>query len=253
MRLELQMELLKPEIDIDYRRIIISYLKFALEHCEGGRFFEKFYKNRDNIVKDYCFSTVFSKPRFTKEKIYFDKNEMKIIFSCSDRNRTGLIFQTAFLAIQHMKFPLANENHMILRKIIQKKEVLITEPVVYFQTMLGNGLCVREHNRETNRDTFITCEDKEFSEKTELIIKNQLQMAGFYKKQYEDIKVEPVDCKKIVVKHYGIFIDLTVGILKISGDMNALQYLYQSGAGSHHATGFGSLNVIRQGGKMNER
>lgn len=31
MRLELQMELLKPEIDIDYRRIIISYLKFALE------------------------------------------------------------------------------------------------------------------------------------------------------------------------------------------------------------------------------
>ena len=208
MRLELQMELLKPEIDIDYRRIIISYLKFALEHCEGGRFFEKFYKNRDNIVKDYCFSTVFSKPRFTKEKIYFDKNEMKIIFSCSDRNRTGLIFQTAFLSIQHMEFPLANGNHMILRKIIQKKEV---------------------------------------------IIKNQLQMAGFYKKQYEDIKVEPVDCKKIVVKHYGIFIDLTVGILKISGDMNALQYLYQSGAGSHHATGFGSLNVIRQGGKMNER
>lgn len=247
MRLELQMELLKPEIDIDYRRIIISYLKFALEHCEGGRFFEKFYKNRDNIVKDYCFSTVFSKPRFTKEKIYFDKNEMKIIFSCSDRNRTGLIFQTAFLSIQHMEFPLANENHMILRKIIQKKEVLITEPVVYFQTMLGNGLCVREHNRETNRDTFITCEDKEFSEKAELIIKNQLQMAGFYKKQYEDIKVKPVDCKKIVVKHYGIFIDSTVGVLKISGDMNALQYLYQIGAGSHHATGFGSLNVIRQG------
>lgn len=60
MRLELQMELLKPEIDIDYRRIIISYLKFALEHCEGGRFFEKFYKNRDNIVKDYCFPSKFS-------------------------------------------------------------------------------------------------------------------------------------------------------------------------------------------------
>ena len=71
--------------------------------------------------------------------------------------------------------------------------------------MLGNGLCVREHNRETNRDTFITCEDKEFSEKTELIIKNQLQMAGFYKKQYEDIKVEPVDCKKIVVKHWYFY------------------------------------------------
>lgn len=59
MRLELQMELLKPEIDIDYRRIIISYLKFALEHCEGGRFFEKFYKNRDNIVKELLFFNSF--------------------------------------------------------------------------------------------------------------------------------------------------------------------------------------------------
>lgn len=42
MRLELQMELLKPEIDIDYRRIIISYLKFALEHCEGEDFSKNF-------------------------------------------------------------------------------------------------------------------------------------------------------------------------------------------------------------------
>ncbi len=55
--------------------------------------------------------------------------------------------------------------------------------------MLGNGLCVREHNRETNRDTFITCEDKEFSEKTELIIKNQLQMAGFYKSNTKILKL----------------------------------------------------------------
>ena len=87
-----------------------------------------------------------------------------------------------------MEFPLANGNHMILRKIIQKKEVLITEPVVYFQTMLGNGLCVREHNRETNRDIFITCEDKEFPEKAEMIIKNQLQMAGFYKNNMKILK-----------------------------------------------------------------
>lgn len=47
--------------------------------------------------------------------------------------------------------------------------------------MLGNGLCVREHNRETNRDTFITCEDKEFSEKTELIIKTSFKWQDFIK------------------------------------------------------------------------
>lgn len=72
MRLELQMELLKPEIDIDYRRIIISYLKFALEHCEGEDF-RKFYKNRDNIVKDYCFSTVLVSHDSRKEKFILIK------------------------------------------------------------------------------------------------------------------------------------------------------------------------------------
>ena len=110
---------MKQELDIDYRRIIKYYLKFALEHCEGGRFFEKFYKDRDNIVKDYCFSTFFSKPRFRKEKIYFDKNEMIIIFLCSERNCILLMGQMVFLSIQYMEFPLANGNHMILRKIIQ--------------------------------------------------------------------------------------------------------------------------------------
>ena len=35
MRLELQMELLKPELDIDYRRIIISYLKFGKRFILG--------------------------------------------------------------------------------------------------------------------------------------------------------------------------------------------------------------------------
>lgn len=35
MRLELQMELLKPELDIDYRRIIISYLKIVESHFTG--------------------------------------------------------------------------------------------------------------------------------------------------------------------------------------------------------------------------
>ena len=49
MRLELQMELLKPELDIDYRRIIISYLKFALEHCEGGRLFQVLCKHKKLI------------------------------------------------------------------------------------------------------------------------------------------------------------------------------------------------------------
>ena len=55
--------------------------------------------------------------------------------------------------------------------------------------MLGNGLCVREHNRETNRDTFITCEDKEFSEKAELIIKTSFKWQDFIKSNTKILKL----------------------------------------------------------------
>ena len=79
-------------------------------------------------------------------------------------------------------------------------------------------------------------------------------MAGFYKKkQYEDIKVKPVDCKKIVVKTLWYFYRFDSRCFKKYQEIwMHYNILYQSGAGSHHATGFGSLNVIRQG-KMNER
>ena len=68
MRLELQMSLLKPQIDTDYRRIVISYLKFALEHCEEGRFFEKFYKKGIILTKIILFLQSFINLNLRKKK-----------------------------------------------------------------------------------------------------------------------------------------------------------------------------------------
>lgn len=51
---------------------------------------------------------------------------------------------------------------MTLRNVIRRNEALIAESSVIFRTSLGNGLCIREHDRETNRDKFFTCEDPEF-------------------------------------------------------------------------------------------
>lgn len=68
MRLELQMSLLKPQIDTDYRRIVISYLKFALEHCEEGRFFENFIKKGIILTKIILFLQSFINLNLRKKK-----------------------------------------------------------------------------------------------------------------------------------------------------------------------------------------
>jgi len=245
MRLELQLDLEKPELSKDYRRIVLSYLKFALSECNDGKYFEKYFK--DTIQKDYCFSVLMKGPKFSKDKILLEEPRIKILFSCDDRRKTGLILFSAFLGIKNRKFPLANNNAMVLKRIDQKSEKLITESTVYMQTVLGNGLCIREHDRETNRDRFITFEDEDFKEKASEILSIQAKSAGFSENKASGISLEPVQCKKVVVLHYGVYIDVTVGIIKMTGDPDVLQYLYSVGAGSKHSAGFGALNVLRQG------
>lgn len=245
MRLELQLELEKPELSKDYRRIVLSYIKFALNECNDGKYFERFYK--DTIQKDFSFSVLMKEPKFSKDKILLKDTRIRILFSCDDRKKTGLILFSAFLGIKNRKFPLANQNSMALKRIEQKNETLITESTIFVQTVLGNGLCIRDHDRVTNRDRFITFEDENFKEKASEVLYVQAKSAGFSEDKARSIMIEPVQCKKVVVLHYGIYVDVTVGILKMTGDPDVLQYLYSAGAGSKHSAGFGALNVLRQG------
>lgn len=84
-------------------------------------------------------------------------------------------------------------------------------------------------------------------EKASEVLSVQAKLAGFSDKKASGISLEPVQCKKVVVLHYGVYIDVTVGIIKMTGDPDVLQYLYSAGAGSKHSAGFGALNVLRQG------
>lgn len=245
MRFELLMNLEKNEIDKDYRRVILSFLKAALKNCNLGKYYDSYYK--DTIQKDFCFSVIMPNPVFGKEKITLSEPKIRIIFSCADKNNTGLIFYSAFLEMKNREMPLKNHNSMKLSKLMIVKELEIQDNTVYFKTVAGNGLCIREHDRKTNRDRFVTCNDEDFEEKVTEILKLQLKNAGFSESRYETLTVEPVRCKKVLVYHYGIYVDTTVGIFKISGDSKILQYLYKVGFGSKHSAGFGMMNIIAQG------
>ena len=154
--------------------------------------------------------------------------------------------------MKNQRFPLTNGNAMFLRRVSQKTEQLITESDVYFRTCLGNGLCIREHSRETNRDRYITCEDADFREKAVEILKIQARLAGYPESMLEDLDIEPIKCKKVLVYHYQVYIDTTVGVFKMHGNPDVLQYLYAAGLGSRHSSGYGMVTVLRQGGMEDE-
>lgn len=243
MRFCLILQLKEKILPIEYRKIILSYIKNAIAKCNNGRYYEDFFK--DTQQKDYCFSVTFSKSTFTKDEIKLDGNEIRIHFS-TDTNKTGFILYNAFIAQKNNEYPLPNNNSMTLKSIRNNKREEISNDRVIFKTVLGSGLCVRSHNQDTNKDTYCVYNDEDFREKLKVVLKNQLLNAGFSKEESEEIKVNPIQCKKVVAKHYRRYIDITTGIFEIQGNNKVLQYFYDSGIGSRKSMGFGMIDLVTQ-------
>lgn len=243
MIFKLLMNTEKKEFPIDYRRTILSFIKNALSNVQEGKYLEEFY--RDTIQKDYCFSVELPKPTFKKDIILLESNNFTIKFSTSN-NRVGFILQNAFMSQSNVKFKIPNQNCMTLKKIILEKNQTIKSNKVIFRTDRGSSICVREHDKNLNSDKYYTYEDQNFNEQFKLVIKNQAIKNGFSKEISENIEFTPIDCKKVVVKHYGTYIDATVGVFELIGDSRLLQFLYEGGMASRKSSGFGMVHILNQ-------
>lgn len=244
MRLELSFSLKYPKLPVDNKRIWISFLKNCLSQSGDGRFYHQYFEGTPN--KDYTFSIVLPTPEFQENIITLEKNNLKMIFSADDRKKTGLIFFQAFLQEKGKKFPLPDGNAMKLEKIIQIPEKLITSDRVLFRTTVGGGFVIRSHNKETNKDRFYSFRDEGFSEQMKEVLKYQAVNAGFKEEDGEKIEFEPIRCRKVLVKQYGILVDCTCGVFELHGNSELLQYFYQAGFGSKHSMGYGMLDVLSE-------
>jgi len=133
---------------------------------------------------------------------------------------------------------------MVLKKITQKREVNIERSKIILKTVTGSGLCVRQHSRTDNKDTYYVYNDDGFLEQLQLVLGEQALNAGFLKQQVQHINFKPVSCRKVVAKHYGAYIDLTVGMFAMEADPKILQYFYTAGMGSRHSSGFGLVDLV---------
>lgn len=242
LRIELLFQLDRAELPKDNKSIWISFLKNVLTDCNKGKFYERYFSGTQS--KDYTFSVIFSRPQFADEKVLLENTQVKMIFSSDDRNKTGLIFYAAFIQAKKRRFLLPNGNAMVLDQVRQLREQLITESKVIFRTVTGGGLVVREHNKETNKDRYYTFQDEGFDENLKKVLHVQAQKAGFTESAAKNITMIPIQCRKVLVKQYGIYVDVTVGIFQLEGDPDLLQYFYQAGIGSKHSMGYGMLDIV---------
>lgn len=200
MRIELYFELEKNIIPSDNRAMFVSFLKKTLEECNQGKYYEHYFTGTDR--KDYCFVPLFDKPQYEKDKIILASPRLKLIFSASDKSKIGQIFYFAFIGMKHKRFPLPDQNSMILKKIVKVQEEVITSDKVIFRTVPGGGLIIREHFRENNTDNYYTINDKEFEEKAGDSLKRQAIYAGFAENEVQEIKIKTISGKKVVTRIY---------------------------------------------------
>lgn len=245
MRFKLDFIIERSELNADYRRCILSFIKNALSQSVNGDLLERYYK--DTNTKDFSWTMIVSKPQFVKEKFRFADSRFSLVFSTDDRKQTGMYLMLAFLNQKNRRYPAEADNFFTLKNIVQLDQKEIKGTTVRFVTMPGSSLVVREHDRDTNRDKYYSCEDEEFADKLEQALKTQAEMAGVSKTAVESIKLDSVAGRKVVVKHYGIYLDATIGNFKVTGKNEILQFFYQNGACSRRSAGFGMLDVVEEG------
>lgn len=245
MRFKLDFMAERSELNADYRRCILSFIKNALSQSVNGDLLDRYYK--DTNIKDFTWTMVVSKPQFTKEKFRFADNKFSLVFSTDDRRQTGMYLMLAFLNQKNRKYPVEDGNFIMLKNIVQMNQKEIKDTTVRFVTMPGSSLVVRDHDRETNRDKYYSCEEEEYPDKLGEALKTQAEMAGFSETSVKSIKLTSVAGRKVVVKHYGIYLDATIADFTVSGENKILQYFYQNGVCSRRSAGFGMLDIVEEG------
>lgn len=244
MRIQLLFELEKNEIPSDNRSIFISFLKKTLTQSGQEELYERYFVG--TASKDYCFVPIFDSPKYQKDKIILENPRLKLIFSADNKNMTGSIFKFAFVGMKHKRFPLPDGNAMVLKKIIDEQEESIHSEKVIFRTVTGGGIILREHFREDNKDKYYAVNDDTFEEKAKDSLQRQATQAGFFSSDVEKINLKTISGKKIVVRLYGQFIDVSTGVFLIEATPEILQYFYRSGICSRTSMGYGMLQVIEQ-------
>lgn len=221
MRFKLYLTLENAEMPIQYRKNIISYFKLALSEYDEN-YYKKFYNKKDNIIKNYTFSTYFKNPKIEADKIIIEDKKFELNISVEDYE-TAIVLYNSFNKQKYKKFSL-NKNSWSLQDIsmIMEKEIKSDKITIKFQS----PLCTR--SRRDNKDYYYSFEHKEFEDILKINIKQQLKITNLPETIVDDFKIKPIEAKKVLIKFYEKCLECSTGVFEINGDKQLLKYLYQA-------------------------
>lgn len=243
MRLHFTFELENENMPIDYRRKFVSYIKFCVENSDKD-FYEELYGKGRTVSKDFVMSFYFiPETRISKEQIYVNSKKIILKISTPD-SYLGIQIYNAICKQKLKWYKLSDINTIRLVKVYAEKERVITQKSVIFNAI--SPIVIRDHNKETGKDWFYTFEDEQAVDILKRNLKSDLEKKFDRNISYdiEQLKIEFLKMKKVVVQNYGLNIQCSLGTFKMEGESYLLQYLYQRGIGGKRSLGFGYLELL---------
>lgn len=239
MRFKLSFELEKNEIDIDYRRNILSWIKHSVEES-NNELYLKLYGDKTPIKKIYTFAPVLVKPKFENDRVILKERNLTIYFSAYNYIEFMDIIN-CFIKQKGKAFKIKN-NIIILQNIELLPEQTITENSINIKML--SPLIVRDHDKNTRRDMYYSFRHENFAKTLKINISGQLENEGIDVNLLENFEIIPIEPKKTVVKVYEQQIECSLNTFKLIGDKLLLEYLYKAGMGSKKGLGFGMFKII---------
>lgn len=231
MRLKLTFELEKPELDIQYRKSLISFIKHAIEEYNED-LFQELYGEGKTKKKSFTWAPILNHPKFEGDKVRLEGTSFYVLFSAYNI-AYALHLYNAFLGQKNKVFHL-NQNSIRLNKItmIREKEIKSNSIMV----KISSPLIVRNHNQVTLKDSYYSFEhEEEFNKYIRINILEQMKEEGLDSSLLEEFSISPVNARKAVVKVYEYSIECSLGIFNLTGNTKLLNYLYRSGMGAKKA------------------
>jgi len=245
LKINVKFDLKNNKLSYEYRKAIISFYKNILSKYNNGEWKNVFYKNKNPIQKEFAYSFYLPGAKFLKNEIITLEHNFFYLNISTYNYETGILLYNAMLNQRETEFPLAFENTMKIKRINFQPDKSFNNSNIKIKML--SPLCVRQHNKKTNKDDYLTFEDEDFVDTIKKSIEYRTKDIHEIKPwmiENLEINFDKEKVKKIITTHYGVKFPVTIGSLCLKGHPDLLNYLHYAGIGSRTSSGFGHFKIV---------
>lgn len=221
----------------DYRGTFVSYFKNAISEYMDSCFYDELYDSGSKR-KDLCWSVRLNNPHFDGDVVHLQGVDVDMTIK-TENKQIALIYFSSLLNMKDKPFNIGHNNQMTLKSIRLVRDPDIIGDFGVFKIL--SPICIRLHNRESNKDHYISYGDESFEIELRNKIKEDME---FFDEEIDSLDFNLSNLKKIIVPIYGITIPVTIGTFFVQGDNKVLNHIKNNGIGSRRNSGMGLIESI---------